>query len=156
MNIRTVQDSDTKQIQEIVEQVGNFNPVEVKVALELVEDALRNAKSDYRVCVLEDDAALVRGYACYGPTPLTESTFDFYWLAVHPDAQGKGYGRDLIQYVEKQVKAEGGKLVVLETSSTESYGRTMRVYTKSGYEMVAQIRNFYRQGDDKIVFVKYL
>lgn len=156
MEIRRVQRNDRNRIAEILSDVKNFNPEEVRIALELVDDALEKVEqSDYQTYVLADDG-LIQGYICYGKTPLTDSTFDFYWLAVSPEAQGKGYGRILISFVEEQVKSAGGTILVLETSSLESYNRTVRIYVESGYQIVARIKNFYRPGDDKIILTKEL
>jgi ribosomal protein S18 acetylase RimI-like enzyme len=157
MEIRRVQRSDRHRIAEILSDVRNFNAEEVRIALELVDDALqKEEQSDYQTYILADDDAVIQGYICYGKTPLTDSTFDFYWLAVSPEAQGKGYGRILISFVEKEVKNAGGTILVLETSSLESYSRTVRIYVECGYQIVARIKNFYRAGDDKIILTKEL
>jgi len=50
----------------------------------------------------------------------------------------------------------GGRMILIETSSQETYGATVRFYEKAGYELVARIKNFYRVGDDKLVFSKEL
>jgi ribosomal protein S18 acetylase RimI-like enzyme len=157
MEIRRVRQADRNRIAEILLDVKNFNPEEVRIALELVDDALAKVESsDYQTYVLANDDSVIQGYICYGKTPLTDSTFDFYWLAVSPQAQGKGYGRLLISFVEERVKEAGGAMLVLETSSLESYSRTLRIYVECGYQIVARIKNFYRRGDDKIILTKEL
>ena len=83
-------------------------------------------------------------------------TFDLYWIATHPDAQGLGFGRALMMFVEDRVREEKGRLLILETSSKESYGDTVRFYHRMGYEQASQIRDFYDVGDDKLTFVKRL
>jgi ribosomal protein S18 acetylase RimI-like enzyme len=101
-----------------------------------------------------DPTATVAGYACYGPTPLTEGVFDLYWIAVHPEAQGHGIGRQLIGYVEKDILARGGRMLLIETSSREDYGATIGFYERTNYELAARIKNFYHPGDDKLIFLK--
>jgi ribosomal protein S18 acetylase RimI-like enzyme len=73
---------------------------------------------------------------------------------VDPADQGKGFGRILIEHVEQEVVRRGGRMLLIETSSQETYGATIRFYERSGYELVARIKNFYRIGDDKLVFSK--
>ena len=102
-----------------------------------------------------DDAA-VKGYACWGPTPLTSATYDLYWIATHPDCHGLGFGRALMEYVESSVRRENGRILLVETSSKESYGNTVRFYRILGYEETSRIRDFYDVGDDKLIFVKRL
>jgi ribosomal protein S18 acetylase RimI-like enzyme len=157
MNIRPIEAKDRDVLIQIVRWVGNFNEEEICVAIELIDDAISEYSSgDYIACVLEDDKGQVQGYGCYGLTPLTESTFDFYWMAVNPTVQGKGYGQALIRYVEKDVRERGGHLLVLETSSQENYRRTTTFYERNGYELAARIPDFYKSGDDKLIYVKYL
>jgi hypothetical protein len=48
-------------------------------------------------------------------------------------------------------------LIVVETSGRTEYARTRRFYARTmGYETVARISDFYRSGEDKVVYVKYL
>lgn len=146
---------DRAAVAEIVKSVGNFNQAEIDCALEIVDFFLRDKKQrDYHLVVLEDARLTVQGYACWGPTPLTRGTYDLYWIATHRDAQGSGFGYALIVYVESKVQQEKGRLLVVETSSKESYDNTVRFYRNLGYEETSRIRDFYDVGDDKVVFVK--
>jgi ribosomal protein S18 acetylase RimI-like enzyme len=155
MNIRPLESDDRSALFDILLSVGNFNAMEVKVAMELIEDRLtKQETSDYAIYVLEDSNRVIVGYVCFGKTPLTASTYDFYWMAVHPKYQRRGFGRMLIKFVEHEVLSRGGKRLILETSSLESYQRTVQIYRHAGYEMVARVRDFYRDGDDKLIFVK--
>jgi ribosomal protein S18 acetylase RimI-like enzyme len=136
-----------------------FNDVEIATALELVDEALeRGEESGYIFAVLEygKKHQVVQGYACYGPVPLTQGVYDLYWIVVDPASQKKGFGRHLIEYIERDVLSRGGRMILIETSSQESYGATIRFYERSSYKLVARIRNFYKIGDDKLVFQKEL
>jgi len=155
IHIRPLQPADRTAVAEIVSAVGNFKPVEVDCALELVDTYVRDQdQKDYRIVIAEDEQSRVRGYTCWGPVPLTTGTYDLYWIATHPDAQGLGFGRALMTFVEDRVREEKGRLLVLETSAKESYGDTIRFYHRMGYEEASRIRDFYDVGDDKLTFVK--
>ncbi len=157
--IRPVEPADRSRIEEIVISSGKFNREEITIALELLDEALQKGeKSGYIIVVIEagEKHPTVQGYACYGPTPLTQGVYDLYWIAVDPAAQGKGFGRRLTEYVEGDVVKRGGRMILIETSSQEAYGATIRFYRKAGYKRVARIKNFYRVGDDKLVFAKEL
>jgi ribosomal protein S18 acetylase RimI-like enzyme len=159
MRIRPIEPRDRERILEIVTATGNFTPVEIATAMEVVDEALADPahpRGDYRAFVLEDERSHVAGYECHGPTPLTEGTYDLYWIAVDPACQGSGFGRALLAFAEQDVRATGGRLLLIETSSQESYGDTIRFYEKSGYPLAARIKEFYRQGDDKLIFAKRL
>jgi ribosomal protein S18 acetylase RimI-like enzyme len=157
--IRPVEPRDRSRIEEIVVSSGRFNREEIGTALELVDEALeKGEESGYiiRVLVVGKEHLSVQGYVCYGPTPLTQGVYDLYWIAIDPAVQGKGFGRRLIEHVEGEIVKCGGRMLLIETSSQESYGDTIRFYKKAGYKLVARIKDFYRIGDDKLVFSKEL
>jgi ribosomal protein S18 acetylase RimI-like enzyme len=158
-HIRPLAPRDRARILEIVTATGNFTPVEIDTAMEVVDEALADPafpRGEYRAYAAEDDQGRVAGYECHGPTPLTDGTYDLYWIAVDPAYQGGGVGRALLAFAENDVHAAGGRLLLIETSSQESYGATIRFYEKSGYPLVARIKGFYRPGDDKLIFAKEL
>jgi ribosomal protein S18 acetylase RimI-like enzyme len=155
MIIRPLAAGDRDRIHEIVTATGNFTPQEIAVAMEVIDDALAG-DPEYVANVLEADPGRVAGYECHGPTPLTEGTWDLYWIAVDPAAQGGGFGRALLEHAERHVRARGGRLLLIETSSQESYGATIRFYERCGYPLLARIKEFYRPGDDKLIFGRTL
>lgn len=157
MKIRPLKQEDRPRIEEIVHSADNFHPADIRIAMELIDDALtKKESSDYIVDVLEDERGVVHAYVCFGLNPLTDHTFDFYWMVIHREVQGRGLGLMLFQHVETRVRERGGKLLMCETSSLEAYSRVIRMYKKLGYRQVAHIPNFYREGDDKFIYMKEL
>ena len=94
------------------------------------------------------------GYACYGPTPDTDRTFDLYWIAVDPGAQGSGGGTRLLTEVERRLQGENARMLIVETSSRSEYAPTRHFYEKRGYAEAARVREFYAPRDDRIIFTK--
>jgi ribosomal protein S18 acetylase RimI-like enzyme len=153
---RPLESRDRSAVSVILERVGNFSDQEKKIALELIDSWLTSGEaSDYLCWILEDDAG-VRGYVCVGPTPLTDGTFDLYWIAVDPTAQGRGYGQALTRLAEDEARSRGGRLLLIETASQEMYAPTIRFYERAGYELISRISDFYKVGDDKLTFAKRL
>jgi ribosomal protein S18 acetylase RimI-like enzyme len=156
MKIRPASPQDRERIHDILRAVAIFTDEEVRCAIELVDDSFANPeKGDYIVHVLEDNGA-IQGYTCYGPTPLTDGVYDLYWIAVDPKRQGYGIGSILLKFVENEIKRQRGRMLLIETSSKETYGNTLRFYQRSGYEEISRIKDFYRKEDDKIVYCKRL
>jgi ribosomal protein S18 acetylase RimI-like enzyme len=128
----------------------------VEVAEELIDSYLNDPSgSGYHILVAEVDST-VTGYICYGPTPLTEGTWDIYWTAVAQEKQGQGIGSALMKSAEKEIVRAKGRLVIVETSSTPLYEKTRNFHLSQGYEIVARIPDFYAPGDDKLVLQKRL
>jgi len=153
--IRKIEEKDREAVRSLIDGTGAFKPYEVDVAMELVEIALtRPEQDDYHPFVLEEEDGTVAAYACFGKNPMTKSTFDLYWLATRADRMGKGYGRKIVAFVEGEVKRLGGTLLVIETSSKESYGTTREFYIKIGCTLAAQLPDYYDEGDDKLIYLK--
>ncbi len=158
-SIRKLTPLDRSRIEEIVVSSEKFNDVEIETALELVDEALKGGEaSGYIFAVLEHgkENPVLYGYACYGPTPLTQGVYDLYWIVVDPAVQGTGFGWHLLRHVERDVIKRGGRMLLIETSSQEIYTATIHFYERNGYQLAARIRNFYRIGDDKLVYSKEL
>ncbi len=140
----------------ILRNTPEFKPSEVAVAEEVIDSYLKDSVgSGYHILVAEADST-VTGYICYGPTPLTEGTWDLYWEAVAQEKRGQGIGNALMDTAEKFIREAEGRLAIIETSSTPAYEKTRRFHTRHGYEMVACIPDFYAPGDGKLILQKRL
>lgn len=54
------------------------------------------------------------------------------------------------------MQARGGRLLLVETSSTPAYTSARRFYETSGYRCEATIHDFYAPGDNLLIFSKDL
>lgn len=146
-------------VEAILRAAGVFSDAEVAVALEVFDagvpasDGAGAQSVDYELIGAFRDDTLV-GYACIGPTPATEGTYDLYWIAVHPDAQGAGVGAALMADIEQRLSDRRARLLVIETSSRDDYAPTRRFYQRRGYAESARLRDFYASGDDRIVLTR--
>lgn len=156
LKIRLMTVEDKPAIMRILRNMPEFKPDEVAVAEEILDSYLRDSiKSGYHIYIAETDS-LVTGYICYGPTPLTQNTWDIYWVAVAPDRQSQGIGKYLLATAETTIKESHGEMAIIETSSTPEYEATRYFYLAQGYELTCRIPDFYAKGDDKLIFVKRL
>jgi ribosomal protein S18 acetylase RimI-like enzyme len=138
---------------DLLARTREFEADEVAVALELIDLGLAGSR-DYRFWV-DADGDRVRGYICFGKTPMTRSTYDLYWIAVEPSMKGAGIGRALVRAMEEEIAKEGARLVRVETASLDEYAATRRFYERAGYEVVARVRDFYWRGNDLVIFGRY-
>ena len=156
LTIRSMTGDDKPAIMQILRATPEFNPAEVVVAEEVLDGYLHNPSgSGYHVLVAEVGSSVV-GYVCYGSTPLTEGTWDIYWLAIAPREQRRGIGMALLKSAEDEIKAASGRLAIIETSSKPEYAGTRSFHLSQGYQPVCQIADFYAPGDDKVIFQKRL
>jgi GNAT superfamily N-acetyltransferase len=154
---------DRARVAELLVSTGVFSDDEVAVALQLFdvsvdEHAVRADDApapDYEFTGAFEGKHLL-GYACAGPTPATDGTFDLYWLAVDPAVQGKGVGRRIVRDVERQLRERGARMLLVETSSRPDYSKTRAFYARCGYTEAARIRDFYAPADDRIMLTTRL
>ena len=139
---------------QILRNTPEFNASEVKVAEEVINSYLSDAKGSGYYVLVAEDGSTVTGYICYGPTPLTDGTWDLYWEAVTREKQGQGIGSALVKAAEKEIRKTKGRLALMETSSTQAYEKTRRFHHGQGYEIIARIPDFYSPGDDKLILQK--
>jgi GNAT superfamily N-acetyltransferase len=143
------------RVREIVAATGVFSDAEVSVAVELFDSAFPAGTDYYFLGAFTPEDELT-GFACYGPTPSTDNTWDLYWIAVHPSAQKTGSGTILINEVERRLLALNARLLVVETSSRSDYKDSRSFYLRRGYVESARARDFYAPSDDRITYTKRL
>jgi ribosomal protein S18 acetylase RimI-like enzyme len=153
-SLRPVGPAQRARLEQLTAATGLFRPTEVAVAAELLDDSLAG-DDDYRLLGAYGADDLV-GYACWGPTPGTEGTYDLYWIVVDPARQGQGVGTQLLTAVEEQLAREHGRLLVVETSSRADYAATRAFYERRGYARAAIIPGYYAPGDDLVIYLKDL
>ena len=165
--LRELRAADRAPIAALLRATAAFTPEEVAIALELVHVALAKTcerPDDYRFLVAEAapaggpaaNGAAVLGYVCWGLTPMSDGVFDVYWIAVDPAAQGAGVGKRLLRAVEEDVARRGGRSILIETGGKASYAPTRRFYERAGYAEIARIPDFFRVGDDKVIYARRL
>ncbi len=124
-------------------------------ALELIDAALQPTNVDYQILVAAREGKVV-GYCCYGPTPMTQGTFDLYWIASDPQVRGQGVGAALVSGMEGDIRRRQGRLIRVETSAMEAYGPTRGFYAAMQYKEESRFRDFYKPGEDLIILAKRL
>ena len=150
--IRPVTADDVPALVELIDSTGLF-PGEYLP--DMVAPFLEQANTtDAWFVMTRDDAPVAVAYVV--PERLTQGTYNLLLIAVHARHQGAGLGRALMTHVEKHLAASDGRLLLVETSGLPDFERTRQFYLQNGYGIEARIRDFYQQGEDKVVFWKVL
>ena len=153
-----VQTRDVEKIRDLVASTHTFRPIEVDIACELVQTHIDGNFSDYSFIFARNEKNNIMGYTCYGEIPLTEKRFDLYWIVVSPVHQGKKIGLTLLQATEKAILdiTHSATQMYAETSGTSDYFTAQQFYLKQGFSEIARLTDFYRKGDDKIIYRKLI
>jgi ribosomal protein S18 acetylase RimI-like enzyme len=160
--VRPSRPDDRAAIYDTLMTSGLFGKADADCVDEMFTETWRalaaNPKADtYRwlSCMAQVPAPLA-GFACFGTESLTHGTWDLFWVCVRPEARGKGVARALMQEAVAQAKAEGGRLMVIYTSSTKPYAPARALYESQGFGRTAVVPEYYNVGDDLYIYSKGL
>ncbi|MDH4131042.1 MAG: GNAT family N-acetyltransferase, partial [Gemmatimonadota bacterium] len=162
--LRDLTSADSSRVHEITAATGVFREEELEIAAEVFRDCVAAPGPSgggvgagvgaelqlrpYYALGAELENRLV-GWICWGQTPCTEGTWDLYWMAVDPAAQGAGVGSALVLEMERRLTGRA-RLVSVDTSGRADYGPTRAFYEAVGYRAVARVPDFYAPGDDQV------
>ena len=154
VTVRRYDSRDRDTLLAILHDCEMFRPDEITVAAEILDEAAQAGPSGhYKILVVETDGHPV-GWSCHGLVPMTDATYDLYWIAVDPKQQSRGIGRMLLENVEAALVDAQGRWLLAETSSTAAYEKTRAFYLRAGFSVVGNVPDFYRPNDGKITFAK--
>lgn len=161
--IRPTQPDDTTALISLAEATGLFEAEQLQELTEMLttyfsrdrdSNSLKDGKAQPFWLTDDDYDDGPVGVVYCEPERTTDQTWNLQLIAIRPDRQGQGRGAVLLRHVEQTLTAHGGRLLLVETSS--SLEGTQMFYRKCGYEEEARIRDFYATGYDKVVFRKAL
>jgi ribosomal protein S18 acetylase RimI-like enzyme len=150
--MRPTTPDDMAPLLALLEAIG-FEPNEIEEIGEMLADYFSDNGNCDRFWIADDDSELV-GIAYCEPERMTDGTWNLQLIAIRPDRQGQGRGTALLSHVEKTLIERDARVLLVETSGLPSFDRTRAFYRKCGYDEEARIRDFYKAGDDKIVYRK--
>jgi ribosomal protein S18 acetylase RimI-like enzyme len=151
-----VRPADREAVGRLVRATGFFSAEEADIAEELVMERLAKGDGSGYFFLFAEEGDRLIGYACFGPIPGSAHSYDLYWIAVDPGAQGQGIGRKLMAAAERIMAARGARLIYADTSSRSQYEPTRSFYLACGYRQEALLADFYAPADGKVIFVKPL
>lgn len=79
---------------------------------------------------------------------------DVQTLAVAPEAQGRGLGRQLLGLIEQESRHRGAEDLLLEVRADNP--QAQRLYLRTGFETIHQRRQYYPDGGDAWIMRKRL
>lgn len=75
-------------------------------------------------------------------------------IGVHPRYQGNGYGKLLLDWLERRGRSQNCEFLRLEVRPSNR--RAISLYENNGYVLVNTIKNYYSNGESALVMTKAL
>ncbi|WP_407522434.1 N-acetyltransferase [Lacibacter sp. MH-610] len=150
--IRKVQNEDIPGLKEVLDSSELFPSEYLE---DMISDYFTNQETtDIWFTYIHNNRPVALGYCA--PEKLTNGTYNLYAIAVRKELQGQGIGQKMMDYIEKLLAENGKRVLIVETSSTDHYSLTRKFYNKLGYRQEAVIKDFWNDGEDKVIFWKKL
>ncbi|MDO2394078.1 GNAT family N-acetyltransferase [Mycobacterium avium subsp. hominissuis] len=150
--VRPIRRDDVAQIKRIVEAVGLFP----STLLEKMIEPYFTRPDNRQIWIGHQAGQFLAGFAFCEPERMTTGTWNVLAIGVLPQLHGRGIGAELMGHLERSLADAGERILLVETSSLPEFERARRFYRTLNYTEEARIREFYDDGDDKIVFYKRL
>ncbi len=109
--------------------------------------------SGYFFLFAEEEGRLL-GYTCFGPIPGSVHSYDLYWIAVDPTAQGWGLGKKLMADRNGSWWNAGPGASMRTPPPAPSTNRPAPSTSPADILQEAFLADFYAAGDGKVIFVK--
>lgn len=155
MTIQPVTPATKAAVLRVAESCGLFKPEELGDLDGMINALIAGELEGHRWVALEEDG-LVKAAAYYAPETFTDGVWNLYFIGVMADLQGKGHGSTILQHIENELRSQGQRILIIETSGLDGFELTRMFYDRHGYTVEARIRDYYQEGEDKVVFWKKL
>ncbi|MFK7791187.1 MAG: N-acetyltransferase family protein [Devosiaceae bacterium] len=152
MKIRPTKSDDVSALQLVLKGTDLFPP---EMLPDMLSGFLSVDDSEDQWLTCEQDRKAI-GFCYAVPEQLAEGTWNMLAIAVHPEQQRSGAGKAIVAQLESDLRSQGQRILIADTSGTDGFANTREFYRKSGYTEEARIRDFWAKGDDKVVFWKAL
>lgn len=150
--IKKVTVQDVGALKKVIDSSGLFPP---DLLDGMIYDYFNKASSaDIWLTKVKDGRPVSIAYCA--PERMTQGTYNLYLIAVDKAYQGQGIGGEMMQYIEDLLRKDGQRILIVETSGLPEYSLTRKFYHKCNYIKEAVLRDFYREGEDKVIFWKRL
>lgn len=154
--LRPTTPADAAALLEMARETAVFYPHEIDTLAEVLDDYFACGEESGQIMRTWEEGGVPVGFVHFCPAPMTLGTWELWWVVVAKSRQGSGLGRRLVEFAEQEARQLGGRVLFIETGGTPVYEPTRRFYLKCGYSEVARLPEYYREGDDKVIFAKSL
>lgn len=153
ITISSVAQIDKSAVLHVAESCGLFQAEELSELGGMVDAFLSGELEGHQWLALREDDH-IKAAAYYAPETFADGVWNLYFIGVLSHQQGKGHGSAILRYVEKELASQGQRILIIETSGLDGFELTRKFYDQHGYTLEARIRDYYQEGEDKVVFWK--
>lgn len=140
-----------EELERILAASGQFDANSIDYTLDTLDKHLESPDYEIWFTALENEPV---GFAYCAPEPVTSGTWNLLMLWTKEGYEGKGFGKSLVSAVEAELKSRNARLLIVETSQLPEFETARAFYEKYGFEFEAEVKNFFAEGDNKLIYTK--
>ncbi len=150
-------ESTAKRISDFLTSHQAFDQVWAPNEKAIVERAVRDSVQapNHQYWYIEQDGQIIAAMGIrenkYGSGGYE---MDQDYFSVHQNHRGKGIATQLLHEIEQWVKNKNGRYIHALSCDIDSYAPARKFYQKNGYQVVANIPNYYVAGEGRVDFFK--
>lgn len=152
-DVRDARPTDIPALEQIIRAVGLFTPEEATGFAGTLSSHFEG--DDLTASHLWLIAGEGNGAAYLAPEP-SPGVWYLLFLGVRPEARRRGIARALVAAVERRLRPQGARMLLIDTSTTPAMTAARELYAQLGYEPIAQISDYWAPGDGKLTFRRIL
>lgn len=150
--VRDAQPDDVSALEAIIRGIGLFTPEEADGFAGTLTGHFADPEEGH-LWLLAGEG---QGAAYLAPEPAGPGVWNLLFLGVLPEARRHGVARALITEVERRLKTQGARMLLIDTSTEPPMAAARALYEALGYERVALIPDYWGPGDGKLTFQRAL
>lgn len=151
ISVREAQASDILALESLIHNVGIFKPSEASSFAQSLYSHFQG-EADGRAWFVASDGL---GAAYVAPEP-GMGVWNLLFLGVQPEARRSGLARALVLKIETQLRRQGARMLLIDTSTEPTVEAARHFYFALGYETASLIPDYWAPGDGKLTFCKKL
>jgi GNAT superfamily N-acetyltransferase len=151
---RHVTADDLRDVVDVSIRSGLFDDAAAPALEQMVRDHLAGTTYPDGIMMLWDANDVPVGVIYVVPRPFADRVWELLLIAVDARHHRHGIGSDMLTAVEDMVRANGTRLLLIETSDADGFERTRAFYARHAYDHVATIPDYFTDGEGKASFVK--
>ena len=154
--VRPVCEADEKAVLRVLSASELFSSDELPGLMDVIKGHFAvtgHANEEDGGVLVVEAAGGIAAVAYYAPERMTQGTWNLYMLVVDPEQRRHRFGTMLIDAVERTLLRRA-HLLLVETIDLPAFLAARSLYLRSGFTLEARVRDFYKPGEDKLIFRK--
>ncbi len=149
--VRDARPDDTSALEAIIQGVGLFTPEEADGFAGSLADHFASPDEGHSWLLASDGQG-----AAYLAPETGPGVWNLLFLGVLPEARRQGIALALVVEVEKRLRVQGARMLLIDTSTEPPMAAARALYERLGYERVGLIPDYWGPGDGKLTFRRAL